>query len=90
MPAKTARQSQTLFDCPRTVGLFVAVHVSNVASPNFSTTKKMRLCYRVAGYRFGCGSMCNYIVLGNGSQSRGEKAPICAFHAKAVERKELN
>jgi len=57
----------------RTVRLFVAFHVSNVASSNFSTTKKMRLCYRVAGYRFGCGSMCNYIVQGNGSQSRRDK-----------------
>jgi len=37
------------------------------------TTKKMRLCYRVAGYRFSCGPMCNYIVCGNGSQSRRDK-----------------
>jgi len=73
MPAKTARQSQTLFNCTRTVGPFAAVHVFNVASPNFKTTKKMRLCYRVAGYRFGCDLTWDYIVQGDGSQSRGDK-----------------
>jgi len=62
MPAKTARQSQTVFNCSRTVRLFAAFHVSNIEAANFKTTKKMRLCYRVAGYRYGCGPTCNYIV----------------------------
>jgi len=72
-PRRPLGKAETVFSCTRSVRLFAAFHVSNVAPPNFSTTKKMRLCYRVAGYRFGCGLTWDYIVSGNGSRSRGDK-----------------